>query len=153
MKRPVRTLAPVSPFHASSLDRGSIGCSFFHGGIGTPLALIGEMTQHPGQYLGPIVMGAAGKREAQHGFQNVDLLVPILGQLGYGVGQRVLDSFNLFLRLHGCSLPSASDNGLIWESLQTIKVAGSASSSLDPALGLGIDRHTGSHIHIDAISG
>ena len=79
-------------------------------------------------------MGAPGNRESQHGFQNVDLLVPILGQLGYGVDQRVLDSFNLLLRLHGCSLQSASHNGLIGESLQTIKVAGSASSSLGRAL-------------------
>jgi len=120
--------------HASFLDRGSISCSFFHGGIGTPLALIGEMAEHPGQCLGPVVMSASGNREAQHGFQNVDLLVPILGQLGYGVDQRVLDSFNLLLRLHGCSLPSASHNGLIRKSLQTIKVAGSASSSLGRAL-------------------
>jgi len=91
-------------FHTSPLDRGSIGCSFFHGGIGTPLALIGEMAEHPGQCLGPVIMGAPGNREAQHGFQNVDLLVPILGQLGYGVDQRVLDSFNLLLRLYGGSL-------------------------------------------------
>ena len=97
------------------------------------LALIGEMAEHPGQCLGPVVMGAPGNRESQHGFQNVDLLVPILGQLGYGVDQRVLDSFNLLLRLHGCSLQSASHNGLIRESLQTIKVAGSASSSLGRA--------------------
>ena len=62
-------------------------------------------------------------------------LVPILGQLGYSVDQRVLDSFNLLLRLHGCSLPSASHNGLIRKSLQTIKVAGSASSSLGRAPG------------------
>ena len=34
----------------------------------------------------------------------MDLLVPILGQLGYGVDQRVLDSFNLLLRLYGGSL-------------------------------------------------
>jgi hypothetical protein len=52
--------SPTASFHASPLDRGSIGCSFFHGGIGTPLALIGEMAEHPGQCLGPVVMGAPG---------------------------------------------------------------------------------------------
>jgi hypothetical protein len=134
MERPVITLDPVSLFHAFSLDRGSIGYSFFHGGIGTPLALIGEMAEHPGQCLGPAVMGAPSNREAQHGFQNVDLLMPILGQLGYGVDQRVLDSFNLLLRLHGRSPQSASYNGFIRESLQTIKVAGSANSSLGRAM-------------------
>jgi len=91
MKRPVRTLDPVSPSHASFLDRGSISCSFFHGGIGTPLALIGEMAEHSGQCLCPVIMGASGNREAQHGFQNMNLLVPILGQPGYSVGQRVLE--------------------------------------------------------------
>ena len=68
-------------------------------------------------------------RQSQHGFQNVDLLVPILGQLGYGVDQRVLDSFNLLSRFHGGFPKSASHNGLIRESLQIIKFAGLVSSS------------------------
>jgi hypothetical protein len=110
-------------------DRGSIGCSLFHGGIGTPIALIGEMAEHPGQCPGPAIMGAPGNCYSQHGFQNVNLLVPILGQLGYGVGQHVLDSFNLLLRLHGWSPQSASHNGIIRNSLRTIRFAGSASSS------------------------
>src|SRR3954453_14908060 len=123
MKRPVRTLGPVSPIHASSMDRDSIGCSLFHGGIGTPITLIGEMAEHPGQCSGPAIMGAPGNRYSQHGFQNVDLLVPILGQPGYGVGQRVLDSFNLLLPLHGWSPQSASHNGIIRDSLLTTRFA------------------------------
>jgi hypothetical protein len=85
------------------MDRGSIGCSFFHNGIGTPIALTGEMAEHPSQCLGPVIMGASGNRQTQHGFQNVDLLMSILGQLGDSVVQCGLNSFNLLLRLHGCS--------------------------------------------------
>jgi hypothetical protein len=48
--------------------------------------------------------GCTRQSRATAWFQNVDLLVPILGQLGYGVDQRVLDSFNLLLRLYGGSL-------------------------------------------------
>ena len=60
------------------MDRDSIGCSLFHGGIGTPITLIGEMAEHPGQCFGPVIMGAPSNRESQHGFQNVDLLVSVL---------------------------------------------------------------------------
>jgi hypothetical protein len=60
----------VSPSHASFLDRGSISCSFFHGGIGTPLALIGEIAEHSGQCLCPVIMGASGG-----GVRNLEFMV------------------------------------------------------------------------------
>jgi hypothetical protein len=54
-------------------------------------------------------MGALGGRDAQHGFQDVDFLLPVLDQLLHDVRQPISDGLDLLLGLHG-ALPF-----LVWQ--------------------------------------